>query len=237
MSNFRFKEFEIGQDRCAMKVGTDGVLLGAWVDAAGAERILDIGTGTGLIALMLAQKSAAARITGIDIDPSATVQALENVRASPWSDRIAVIQVSAQEFGRAQGREFDLIVSNPPYFDKALLSADQGRNRVRHTIDLSYGDLVKAVDGLLADEGRFYVILPARAAEGFCRIGRYFGVHCTGMLKISTKSGKPVSRVILEFRRQESIAWEEELTIQGDHDSRWSEAYRKLTAPFYLNLE
>ena len=140
---FRFKQFAVRQDRCPMKVGTDGVLLGAWAEVRpGDRRMLDVGTGTGLIALMLAQRSAA-WITAVDIDVECATQAAENFAASPWADRLDAVSVAVQRYDPVE--KFDLIVSNPPYYVDSLLSPDEGRNTARHAAGLPFGELAAAV--------------------------------------------------------------------------------------------
>ena len=149
---FRFKHFSVEQNRCAMKVGTDGVLLGAWVPVRDTDRrVLDIGTGTGLIALMLAQRTAGARITALDVDPACAEQARENADASPWGGRIETVCAPVQAFG---AEPFDLIVSNPPFYDNSLPSPDAARTTARHTASLPFAELLDAVGRLLAPEGR-----------------------------------------------------------------------------------
>ena len=175
---FRFKQFAVRQDRCPMKVGTDGVLLGAWAEVRpGDRRMLDVGTGTGLIALMLAQRSAA-RITAVDVDAECATQAAENFAASPWADRLDAVAVAVQRYDPVE--RFDLIVSNPPYYVDSLLSPDEGRNTARHAAGLPFGELAAAVVRLLApggsraalsrslDGGLFYA--PARGAAYPCGV-------------------------------------------------------------------
>lgn len=157
---FRFKQFAVRQDRCPMKVGTDGVLLGAWAEVRpGDRRMLDVGTGTGLIALMLAQRSAA-WITAVDIDVECATQAAENFAASPWADRLDAVSVAVQRYDPVE--KFDLIVSNPPYYVDSLLSPDEGRNTARHAAGLPFGELAAAVVRLLSPGGRFALVLPPR---------------------------------------------------------------------------
>ena len=173
MGNFRFKQFEIEQDRCAMKVGTDGVLLGAW--AQGGCRILDIGSGTGLISLMMAQRFPEAEVVGIDMDVDACGQARENVMASPFRDRVEIVCCRLQDFG-AIG-VFDAIVSNPPFFVDSLKNPDSKRTMARHTDSLPFRDLFAGVKRLLSDEGVFSAIIPAEVVEQFvaesCILGFY----------------------------------------------------------------
>lgn len=151
---FKFKQFTVYHDRCAMKVGTDGVLLGAWAQVDNARRILDVGTGTGLIALMTAQRSQA-HIMGIDIDEKAVGQAEENVKASPWKERISICRKDVMQMCREVDGTFDAIVSNPPYFVENVHCPDARRNVARHTGGLTFGELLAAVERLLADDGTF----------------------------------------------------------------------------------
>ncbi|WP_298030809.1 methyltransferase domain-containing protein [uncultured Alistipes sp.] len=215
---FRFKQFVIRQERCPMKVGTDGVLLGAWAGVRPSDvRMLDIGTGTGLIALMLAQRtegicdSAAGegelpggvRVTGVDVEDVA--QARENADASPWGGRVAFVQCPVQEFAPPQ--RFDLIVSNPPFFVDSLICPDAGRTTARHAVRLPFVELRDAVVRLLADGGRFAVILPTDEAA------RFIGV-CRGHLllirrtDVRTTPRHPVKRVLMEFVRADGKAAE-----------------------------
>ena len=155
---FQFKQFTIYQQHCAMKVGTDGTLLGAWALASsGACRVLDIGTGTGLIALMMAQRYPEVMVTAIDIDAAAVGQAMENVMASPFAERINVYEADVQTFENME--MFDSIVCNPPFFEHSLTCPDAQRTEARHTVSLNYHQLVDAVFRLLKDDGRFSVII------------------------------------------------------------------------------
>ena len=160
---FTFKQFTIRHDRCAMKVGTDGVLLGAWTSVDHSHRLLDIGTGTGLIALMLAQRCPQAFITAIDIDAEAVEQARENALSSPWKDRVEVLLQDICTFPANQ--QFDTIVSNPPYFIDSLKCPDDQRNTARHTDTLDAERLLASVARLLTDDGRFSIILPAEQTD------------------------------------------------------------------------
>lgn len=192
---FRFKRFTIRQTRCPMKVGTDGVLLGAWVEVRPSDRrILDIGTGTGLIAVMLAQRSPEALITGVDIDD--VTEARENGDASPWGDRLRFEQTPIQDFLPAE--RYDLIVSNPPFYVDSLTCPDRGRTTARHAVHLSYGELIDAVVRLLAPGGRFGVVLPTSEAERF----RRQAAARLGLLRLTqvrTTPRRPVKRVLMEF--------------------------------------
>lgn len=218
-----------------MKVGTDGVLLGAWVEATdGVKRVLDIGTGTGLIALMLAQRIGGARITGIDIEDIS--QARANADASPWGDRVELMQTPVQEF--CPDAAFDLIVSNPPFFVASLTCPDAGRTQARHTVSLPFEELCDAVVRLLAPAGRFSLILPTSETE------RFIGV-CTGRLRllcrtdVRTVPGIAPKRALLTFVHddgRQTPALCDFLSVgTGEHEC-YTPEYRALTRDFYLKF-
>ncbi len=227
---FHFKQFTVHQDRCAMKVGTDGVLIGAWSEVPSEGKILDIGTGTGLIALMLAQRSAAF-IDAIDIDAGAFGQALDNVQLSPWSDRIRVIHAALHTY-RPVFR-YDLIVSNPPYFIDSVAASDEARTLARSaTASLRYEDLIQGVVRLLKDSGRFCVILPFKEGQLFRDKAEQNGLFCNKQCYVKTGREKPYKRVMMEFSRREALSVEDELVIH--YDAReFTPAYKLLTADFY----
>ncbi len=231
---FSFKQFTVRHDRCAMKVGTDGVLLGAWADVSAARRVLDIGTGTGLIALMIAQRCADARITAIDIDSDAVGQARENVSASPWADRIVVEQHDLNLYG-TDGR-FDLIVSNPPYFNDSLKCPDAQRSAARHTDGLTFHTLIERAVALLAKDGRFAVIIPTDGMSLFLEIASGHGLHLRRRTLVRTKPGAIPKRVLLSFGLSSEIATvEDELVIELERHV-YSEEYIALTREFYLRM-
>ena len=218
---FQFKQFTIEQELCAMKVGTDGVLLGAW--AKGGPRILDIGTGTGIIALMMAQRYPEAQVTAIDIDEGAVRQAEQNVSQSPFLGRISVLQQAVQE----HLGEYESIVSNPPFFIDSLQAPDEQRNMARHTATLSYAELMKAAYRLLADNGEFSVVIPfdyRRRMEDEAVFVGFFPSRACG---VKTTERKPAKRYLLAFRKHPCPCQKEQLTIG-------SEDYQALTSAFYL---
>ena len=230
---FHFKQFTIQQDQCAMKVGTDGVLLGSWTDVSGIQSILDIGTGTGLIALMLAQRSPAT-ICGIEIDENAALQAIENVNNSPWRERIKIEATSLQVFVKNTGCRFDLIVSNPPYFNKSLKNPDIQRSVARHADSLSQEDLITAACALLSDAGRLSVILPAAEGAEFILRAESSRLYCSKKTKVIPRIGASEKRLLLEFSRTKEVCREDSLLIERErHD--YSDEFRGLTKDYYLD--
>ncbi len=234
MDIFHFKQFSIRQDRCPMKVGTDGVLLGAWTETSGAETILDIGAGTGLISIMLAQKTMTATIDAVEIDEKAALQARENMNASPWATRLNIFPVSIQAFLQQGKGPYDLIVSNPPFYDRALLSDNPEKNRVRHTVTLNHRDLLEAVSTLLSSQGKFTLILPVAEGVRFREMASRYLLYCSRTTAVKTKSGKAPTRLLLQFERISIPLQAGELVIRQEGVNPWTQAYRDLTAPFYL---
>jgi len=229
--SFRFKQFSIQDDRCAMKVGTDGVLLGAWSPVG--TRILDIGTGSGLIALMLAQRYPQARIDAIDIDEAAIEQARENFQSSVFSQQLATFLSSLQEW---KGGPYDLIVSNPPYFRNSLKNPDKGRTQARHTDSLSYAELITHSARLLTDEGRLALILPAEAESEVRGLAASEKLSLVRVTRVYSKENKPVRRVMMEWRvkRQEPAFERQDTLILEDEKGLRSAVYQELTKDFYL---
>ena len=230
---FAFKQFTIHHDRCAMKVGTDGVLLGAWVNLSNSHRILDIGTGTGLIALMMAQRCNDSNITAIDIDTEAVSQANENIQASPWKDRVIAIQQDIRSFH--PNKSFDTIVSNPPYFINSLKSSDTQRNTARHTDTLSAEDLIQKADELLTDEGRFSIILPTEQIENLIQISERVGLYPSRCTHVITRPGLMPKRTLMEFCKRETSCSIDELVVELDRHV-YSKEYIALTRDFYLKM-
>lgn len=234
-SPFHFKQFVIQQDKCTMKVGTDAVLLGSWINVKNTNTILDIGTGTGIIAIMLAQKSNAL-IDAIDIDKISCEQAKYNVKSSPWTHRIHVSLVSLQNFQNNTNRKYDLIVSNPPYFKDASKASGEARNKARHSDTLSFDELIKGVKLLLNHEGCFYVILPLIEGIAFRRKATEQGLYCTQLMKVKTKPEKEEKRLMMRFEFQRKDCEETQLTIQKENLS-YTKEYIELTKEYYLDLK
>ena len=230
---FAFKQFTVRHDHCAMKVGTDGVLLGAWTDLSHSRRILDIGTGTGLIALMLAQRCMDARITAIDLDSAAVEQAQENIQASPWKDRIEALQQDICTY--PPNGTFDTIVSNPPYFIDSLKCPDGQRSTARHTDTLDADRLIGKVSELLTSDGRFSIILPAEQTEDLIRVASEKGLHPSRQTWVITRPGLSPKRIIMEFRKIPVTLQPDELVIELERHV-YSEEYIALTQEFYLKM-
>ena len=199
-SYFQFKQFTVWHDKCAMKVGTDGVLLGAWSHVGDAQRILDIGTGTGLVALMLAQRSKAF-IIALEKDCAAVRQAIENVSHSPWQDRIEVVEADFRCY--TSTTQFDVIVSNPPYFTNSLKCPNRQRNTARHDNELTYEELLKGVSQLLSTDGEFTIIIPADASEKVKEIALNYSLYPYKQLNITTKPGLSPKRCLITFKFQD----------------------------------
>jgi len=233
---FHFKQFSIAQDRCAMKVGTDGVLLGAWTETNDVTKILDIGTGTGVIAIMLAQRSKNTEIDAVEIDEAAAQQAAENMSKSPWSNRLNIIQDAIQNYTKATANQYDLIVSNPPFFTGGTFSDESDRNVVRHTVKLPNGDLLAAVRSLLTEDGKFCVILPTLEGLRFQERAQNYRLFCTKMTEVKAKADKHVERVLLQFEKKPKPLVKNSLVIQFEKRNHYTDDYIALTGDFYLKM-
>ncbi|MDR1678521.1 MAG: methyltransferase [Prevotellaceae bacterium] len=232
---FRFKQFSIQQDRCAMKVGTDGVLLGAWADCRNARRILDIGTGTGLIALMLAQRCPAV-IDAVEIDKNAAEQALENVQRSPWAERVRIINASFQDFCKTATTRYDLVVSNPPYFHRSLKSPTIERSFARHSDTLPFDEIIEGSKKLLSEKGKLTVILPLIESVAFTEKALSAGFFCGKKCLLTPRPGAETKRVLLSFGKENQACQHSELLIETATRHCYSEQYRELTKDFYLGF-
>lgn len=234
-SVFQFKQFYIKQDKCAMKIGTDGVLLGAWTLPLGAKYILDIGTGSGLIALMIAQKSLSL-IDALDIDSNAFNQAKENFVTSPWSDRLSCFDIAVQDYLIKTDKKYDLIISNPPYFINSPKSNTDARTTARHMDEsLSPEDLARCVYNLLEDGGRFNVILPLREGNLFTTIAEKTRLYCNKLTRVYTKPDKSEKRLLMTFSKKRSEVETEKLYIQNDK-GEYTQEFISLTSPYYTHL-
>lgn len=237
MSTFNFKQFTITQDRCAMKVGTDGVLLGAWTPIDhNPYSILDIGAGTGLIALMLAQRSFAEQIDALEIDEEAYEQATDNFENSPWNDRLFCYHAGLDEFMEEPEDEYDLIVSNPPFYSEDYKTESEQRDLARFADAMPFEDLVEAADLLLSEHGIFAVIIPFKEEEKFMALADEFELY---PIKITRVKGTPtteIKRSLLAFSRTKTDNYPiDELIIEiGRHE--YTPEYIALTKDFYLKF-
>lgn len=235
-TSFAFKQFIIKQDKCAMKVGTDAVLLGAWVFPNGSKQILDIGTGTGVVALMLAQKTEA-HIDAIDIDSNAYIQATQNVSESKFSHQISVIHSSLQDYSKTTDRKYNLIVTNPPYFEQSLKSSDEQRSHARHADVLPFEELIDGVIKLLDLKGKFCLILPTLEAEKFRALAQKRGLFLSKLLRVKSKVNKDTDkRHLMQFEFTPTEFSEKTIAIELDERHQYTDDYKQLTKDYYLNF-
>lgn len=237
MSKFQFKQFAIEQDRCAMKIGTDGVLLGAWAPIHNHPfSVLDIGTGTGIIALMLAQRSAAQQIDALEIDEAAYEQATDNFENSPWNDRLFCFHAGLDEFIEEPEDEYDLIVSNPPFYSEDYKTENESRDLARFQDAMPFEQLLEAADLLLSEHGIFAVIIPFKEEENFIALANEFELY---PLKITRVKGTPtteIKRSLLAFSRTETTDLPiDELVIETARHV-YTQEYIGLTKDFYLKM-
>ena len=234
---FTFKQFVVEQDRCAMKIGTDGVLLGAWAPIDNHPfSILDIGTGTGIIALMLAQRSAAQQIDALEIDEAAYEQATDNFENSPWNDRLFCFHAGLDEFIEEPEEEYDLIVSNPPFYSEDYKTENESRDLARFQDAMPFEQLLEAADLLLSEHGIFAVIIPFKEEENFIALANEFELY---PLKITRVKGTPtteIKRSLLAFSRNETTDLPiDELVIETARHV-YTQEYIGLTKDFYLKM-
>ena len=230
---FQFKQFSVAQNHCTHKVGTDGVLLGSWVNVTdGDSTVLDIGTGSGLIALMLAQRAnSQTRIDAVEIGSEDAKQAKENALQSPWPEKIRVYHCSLQRF--EPGIKYDLIVSNPPYFQNSLLPLQKKRTQARHTEQLSFNDLLHHAHRLLTDRGRLAVILPESGSLKFIDQARSLKLIPIRTASFRSRVDKPVERLLMELAYEGNQQTVTEIVLYSKNET-WSDQYKRLTGEFYL---
>lgn len=227
---FCFRRFTIRQDRCAMKVGTDGVLLGAWAELPQKGRILDVGTGTGLIALMAAQRSEA-QVTGLEIDADAAAQAAENAATSPWAERITILQGDFAVYPFEE--RFHCILSNPPFYNGTLLPPDAARCAARHNDALSFATLARRAAELLLPEGTLSVVLPLSEADRFVDAAAGESLFVNRRTKVYTTPAKPPRRLLLTLSPSAAPLVESELILNGENGERHN-IYKQLASDFYI---
>ena len=232
---FQFKHFLIVQEKAAMKVGTDGVLLGAWVNVKNEKKILDIGTGTGLIALMMAQRTTA-QITGIEIEKNAAEEAIHNCARSEWKDRLSVQNISFQEFAKKNNEKFNLIISNPPFFINDQKSKYTNMAIAKHNDLLPLTDLISGCRKLISEEGKLAVILPVIAAKKIIELAGEAGLFLIRLTEIFPTPQKESNRYLMEFSTKKQTLCKNTLTIFEELGGNFSKSYKELTKEFYLNF-
>lgn len=233
---FKFKQFTIHQDQCAMKIGTDGVLLGAWTSRGhDPDSILDIGTGTGIIALQLAQQTNAETIDAIEIDANAYEQAVHNFENSNWSDRLFCYHASLQEFSKEIDEKYDLIVSNPPFYTDSYESENASRNKARFTSSLSFLELLTATIKLLDNEGILSVIIPYKEEQRFIKMATNLDLFPRRICNVRGTPSSEIKRSLLEFSFRQTDVIVEDLVIETSRH-QYTKNYQDLVKDFYLKM-
>ena len=236
---FRFKEFTVQQDKTAMKVGTDGVLLGAWCSVDNyPDSVLDIGSGTGIISLMIAQRSDAMTIDAVEVDENAYEQTVANFEESDWGDRLYCYNATFQEFADEMAEEeetYDLIVSNPPFYTDEFETKNEARNKARFTSSLSFEELIKGVAKILSLEGKFEIILPFKEEVDFIGLAKKYNLFLNKVCRVKGSLSSEIKRSLLSFSFQESTILEDELIIEITRHN-YTEDYINLTKDFYLKM-
>jgi len=230
---FRFKQFEVLNDRTAMKVGTDGVLLGAWCPVEGIQQTLDVGTGCGVIALIIAQRNNEARITGIDIDPGAIDEAAINFERSPWGDRLTALKCDFNEMTSPD--KYDLIVSNPPFFTNGVLPTGDARTTARHTLSLTYRQLIEGAAARLTDDGILALISPTDAEGDIIEATTFASLPVIRLTRVIPVEGAAPKRTLWQLSRRQVSYHENTLTI-AHSDNTFTREYIDLTDAFYLKM-
>lgn len=234
---FEFKQFKIEQSGSAMKVGTDGVLLGAWTDVSSAKSILDIGTGSGLIAIMLAQRTNShVNIDAIEIEGLAYQQAVDNFENCKWKSRINAYHTSFQEFVKVKAKKYGAIVSNPPFFVNGLKAKEDSRTKARHADHLPFEELIEGAKKLLNPNGTLSVVLPVEEGEYFLRLARLNGFYLSRKCSVLPNPGKPVKRFLMEFSLQKCETIKTELIVENGQRHVYSPGYIELTKEFYMKF-
>ena len=236
MKPFHFKQFTIHQDRCPMKIGTDGVLLGAWATVTPQpETVLDIGTGSGIIALQLAQRTNANTIDAIEIDGDAFEQAVDNFEHSPWNDRLFCYHISLKAFAQEMNEKYDLIISNPPFYTEDTRAKDPGKRRAKFSTSLPFELLVNSATKLLSPKGIFATIIPHKEELGFMTMAKASGLHLIRSCHVQGTSASPIKRSLIEFSFEPKDPVRESLIIETSRHQYTAE-YKALVQDFYLNM-
>ena len=230
-----FKQFKVAHERCKSRVSTDAVVLGAWAECKGAARILDVGTGCGVIAMMLAQRNKTAEVVGVEIDEATASQAKENVLLSPFVDRVEVEHIDVQTYATRTEERFDLIVCNPPFFSGGGLSSGMSKLAMRSTKKLPHNDLLSAFRTLLTETGKAVVVLPYIEGLRFSELARSYGLYPVRILQLRPEDEQPIERLViqLERKRMEPIRYDLVMKYEGGEPTR---QFKRLTKPFYTEF-
>ncbi len=230
-----FKQFHVAYDKCSMGPSTDAVVLGAWAECSGVERVLDVGCGSGLIGLMIAQRCPDARVVGVEIDGDTADQATANAAASPWNERVTIVHSDIQSYATKTEDRFDLIVCNPPFFSGGNLTAGASRMALRSTKKLPHGDLLAAFRTLLAPTGRGVVVLPYIEGLRFCELARSYNLYPVRILQIRAEDEQPIERLVIQLdrKRQEPIRYDMPMRYEGGEAHR---QFKRLTKAFYAEF-
>ena len=233
---FRFKQFSVAQEHCAMKIGTDAVLLGAWADVdSQPNSILDIGAGTGVLTLMLAQRSGAELIDALEIDDAAYEQCVGNFEASDWGDRLFCYHAALDEFTEEIEDQYDLIISNPPFYTDTFKTENEERNKARFEDAMPFTELLKSVSKLLSPTGQFNVVIPFSEESSFIELAAKEGLYPSRILHIRGQESSPVKRSLICFRFEKQTIETQELIIEITRH-QYTKEYTNLTKDFYLKL-
>ena len=237
MSQFSFKQFTVQQDKCAMKIGTDGVLLGAWCPLESNPRsVLDIGAGTGILSLMMAQRSNAEQIDAVEIDEDAHEDCVENFENSPWSDRLFCFHAGLDEFVDEPEEEYDLIISNPPFYAEDYKTEDSQRDLARFQDALPFEELIEAAALLLSENGVFAVIIPFKEEEHFINLCGQLDLFPIKVTRVKGTPTTEIKRSLLAFKRYELPVLEADILIIETSRHQYTEKYINLTKDFYLKM-
>ena len=234
---FKFKQFAVNQDRCAMKIGTDAVLLGAWCPIDNNPKsILDVGAGTGILALMLAQRTNADQIDALEIDEEAYEQCVENFENSPWADKLFCYHAALDEFVDDPEDEYDLIISNPPFYSEDFKTTDEQRDLARFQDAMPFEDLIEAADLLLSENGTFAVVIPYKEEERFIDLCAEYELYAVKATRVKGSQKTPIVRSLLAFKRYElSVLTADELVVEINRHE-YTDDYINLTQDFYLKM-
>ncbi len=231
---FRFKQFAVSHANSSMKVGTDAVILGSWADVKNSQTILDIGTGSGIIALMMAQKNEGAKIKAIDIDENSIHEASQNFKQSPWSERLEAECIALQNYGLSHKNQFDHIISNPPFFSKSTPAPEKARHNARHTDTLSADDFFNYSKLLLTEHGKISLIIPFYSSNDWIKTAEKYNLFPSRITNVISYPDKPIERLLIEFSNEKLMIESSEFCIRKGKGLGYSEEYISLTKDFYL---